>query len=199
MRQYLPELALEFRPPVSCPEDFPFLLGTDQLRELWSITSGQASGTLGVLGGLQLLGPAESLSEYKKWESLIRPVHQADLRSVRTPDASTSRDRSAVKAVYFSPGWIPILREPLEANYLAIDCDPLPGGHPGQIILCGRDEDEKCVVAPDLKDMLERLELDCRRGVWEMRTGKNKSGPFNYMTRRDGRLLTAIKDPEWWS
>ena len=193
LREKLPILVAELRPPVEFSAEFLDRPGAGQLRALWSLTSGQAPGTLGVLGGLQLLGPVESQRESQKWLSLMTAGSGTERMSQPPGDASTSLDPNAVRAVYFAAGWIPVLGEPIEANYLAVDLVPLPAGRPGQVILCGRDEDEKCVVTPDLAGLLHALAAECRAGLWEFRPGdpKRRSGPS--VQRCGGRLLSACQ------
>src|SRR5262249_11321540 len=154
---------------------------------------GQAESTLGALGGLRLLGALDSESERKKWEPLL--TIGKGMEAVAHPpwDESTSLDPHAVRAVYFAAGWFPVLAEPLEANYLAVDLVPLSGGRPGQVVLCGRDEDEKVVVAPTLTSLFRELARECQQGVWLLRSGQSRHGLFQYMERRGGRLLTACK------
>jgi cell wall assembly regulator SMI1 len=187
-----PDLLDRLRPPVAWSADWSGRPGTEGLHALWSLTSGQVDEVLGVVGGTRLLGPADSEAERGKWTELM---HGEGLEAVATPDWDQSRslDPDAVRGVYFAAGWIPVLAEPREANYLAVDLVPLEGGKPGQIVLCGRDEDEKCVVAPSLAALLHALANECRNGAWELRTARSRRGETTFMQRREGRLLSACK------
>jgi cell wall assembly regulator SMI1 len=193
LRATSPMLVEELRPPVKFSADFLNRPGAEQLAALWSITSGQRPGPLGILGGLRLLGPIESQLEMQKWRSLM--TSGIGLEAIAQPvwDPSKSLDPNAVRAVYFAAGWIPILSEPFEANYLAVDLVPLPAGRPGQIVLCGRDEDEKCVAAPDLAWLLRALAAECRDATWQLRSANPKGPSAPYVERRGGRMLTAFK------
>jgi cell wall assembly regulator SMI1 len=184
-----PQLVDELRPPMPFSADWLARPGAEQLAALWACTSGQADGLLGALGGLRLLGPADSEHERRKWEDL---VEGEGLDAVANPvwDDSMSADPTAVRGVYFANGWIPLLCEPLEANYLAVDLVPLEGGHAGQVILCGRDEDVKCVVTPNVSSLLRALAEECRSGAWTVET---EADGARWMERRGGRLLTACK------
>jgi cell wall assembly regulator SMI1 len=184
-------LVEELRPPVKRSAGFLNRPGAEQLRTLWSLTSGQQPGTLGILGGLCLLGPVESQLESQKWQRLM--TSGVGLQAVAQPvwDASRSLDPDAVRAVYFAAGWIPVLSEPLEANYLAVDLVPLPAGRPGQIVLCGRDEDEKCVVAPDLACLLQALAARVQRWClaiarWESKAAHRTICPTSWRSVADG-------------
>ncbi|MCK6586853.1 MAG: SMI1/KNR4 family protein [Polyangiaceae bacterium] len=190
LRATFPGLVGELRDPVPFYVDWQDRPGAEDLLTLWSLTSGQADGMLGICGGLRLLGPDDSEAEHAKWRKLLQGP---GIDAVAHPvwDDSQSLNPDAVRGVYFAAGWIPVLCEPLEANYLAVDLVPLPGGRPGQIILCGRDEDYKIVVAPDLATVLYALAAECRAGAWEIETTQTATGPQRYLERCGGRLLSA--------
>jgi cell wall assembly regulator SMI1 len=185
-----PNIVGELRPPAAFQADYLNRPGAEQLRELWSLTSGQVDSGLGVAGGLRILGPQDSELERAKWTELF--TSGTGLDAVANPDwdSSESLQPDAVRAVYFAAGWIPVFCEPMEANYLAVDLVPLEAGHPGQIVLCGRDEDQKCVIAPDLATVFRMLAAECREGLWEVCTEESKKGTFVYMDREGGRLLS---------
>ena len=188
-----PTLIQEFRPPALSALHPSDSAGMEQLRALWSLTSGQSLDFLGVIGGLQLLGPDECESERGQWREI--GVMGEGLDAVVHPawDASTSLHPEAVRAVYFAMGWYPILKEPMEANYLAVDTVPLPKGRPGQVIVCGRDEDVKCVAARDLATLLCGLASDCVEGDWQLREAVSSRGRTRYVHRAKGRLLDACR------
>jgi cell wall assembly regulator SMI1 len=192
-----PELLQRLRPPVPFDAEYLGRPGTEQLRALWELTSGEVDDGLGVAGGTRVLGPADSEQERRKW--LKQVTSGAGLDAIVQPkwDSSSSLDPDAVRAVYFAAGWIPVFGEPMEGNYLAVDLVPLSAGHPGQIVLCGRDEDEKCVVAPDLAHVFRALAAECRAGAWTVCTDDSSGKPFVYMEREGDRLLTACKEREF--
>jgi cell wall assembly regulator SMI1 len=59
-----------------------------------------------------------------------------------------------VRAVEYSPGWIPIGRSARGRDYLCIDLDPGEGGRVGQIIKMAVDFDARELVAPSFTDLL---------------------------------------------
>lgn len=189
----LPTLTGRMRPAI--PADFQFLNepGAEQLRALWTLTSGEEQDTIGVVGGLSLLGPLESERQRRQWLPLMTSGEGLDAVAQPAWDSSRSLDPESVRGVYFAAGWVPLLREPLEANYLAVDLRPLPQGRAGQIILCGRDEDEKCVVAADISSLLDALAADCQASGWRLTQAKSGGRTFEYIERASGRLLTACK------
>lgn len=186
----LPTLVDELRSPQPIPATCGDGTGTEQLRDLWSLTGGQDLDSPGVIGGLQLLGCAESEHERHQWLALGVTGEGADAVVRPQWDSSTSLQSKAVRGVYFAAGWIPVMKEPREANYLAVDTVPLTAGRPGQIILCGRDEDQKCVVAPDLAGLLGMLADDAQDGNWLLCSNAG----HRRVIRRKGRLLSACKD-----
>jgi cell wall assembly regulator SMI1 len=157
---------------------------------LWSLTSGQSEDLLGVIAGLQLLGPDDSESARASWSSLMTSGVGIDAVAKPDWDQSRSRDPDSVRAAYWAAGWIPLLRQPLEGDYLAVDLVPLSKGRPGQVIVCGRDRDTKSVVAPDIAILFQLLAQDCRSDNWQLLTNERHQ---RYMTRKGGLLLSACE------
>jgi len=194
----LPGVISELREAVHYDLPYAGLPGTEQLVALWRLTSGQdqgKDGTLGIAGGLRLLGSVESESERSRWIAMMNRGIGIDAVANPSWDSSTSLDPEAVRPVYYAAGWLPLLSEPYEANYLAVDLVPLPAGQPGQIILCGRDEDHKCLVAPDLATLFRALAAECQTNAWSLKetlTGEGKIDRF--IERKAGRLLTSCKN-----
>jgi hypothetical protein len=82
----------------------------------------------------------------------------------------------------------------MEGNYLAVDTVPLGAGKAGQIILCGRDEEEKSVIAEDLVAVLQMLTNDAAiAGNWHLAEGTSRTGTFSYVGHTSGRLLNALR------
>ncbi|GLY27903.1 SMI1/KNR4 family protein [Kineosporia sp. NBRC 101731] len=67
--------------------------------------------------------------------------------------AVTVRGNDPVLGVYSSPDWIPFASDG-GGNFLAADLAPRPGGTVGQVIVIGRDEDLRRVLAPGLVELL---------------------------------------------
>ncbi len=55
-------------------------------------------------------------------------------------------EQGAVDPAYINPRWIPLTADG-SGGHIGIDFDPWPGGRIGQVILFGRDEDVKAVLA----------------------------------------------------
>jgi cell wall assembly regulator SMI1 len=194
----LPGVIPELRQGVPCELPYAGLPGTEQLAALWRLTSGQdqgKDGTLGIAGGLRLLGPVESESERARWTAMMNKGIGIDAVANPSWDGSSSLDPEAVRPVYYAAGWLPLLSEPYEANYLAVDLVPLPAGQPGQIILCGRDEDHKCLVAPDLATLFRALAAECQTNAWSLKeTLTNQGKTVRFIERKAGRLLSSCKN-----
>jgi cell wall assembly regulator SMI1 len=188
----LPGCSSELRPATPLPKGLRERPGTEQLCALWDLTGGQTLDGLGIFGGLTLLGHEESEHERNQWLEMgasEKWIKGEGANEVVDPawDTSSAREPEAVRSVYFASGWLPILKEPMEGNYLAVDTVPLHAGKHGQIILCGRDEEEKCVVAEDLVSLLQMLTRDARvPGNWRLAEG--------YVAHAQGRLLNALRD-----
>jgi cell wall assembly regulator SMI1 len=195
-RQF-PGLSSELRP--SAPFEVPYLSvpGSEEVARLWVLTGGQPEDGLGLAGGMCLLGPAESERARAGFAGLMTSGSGIDAVATPTWDSSRSLDPQRVRCAYFAAGWLPIFAEPLEANYLAVDLVPLAQGTPGQIVLCGRDEDDKRVVAPSLSGLLVALAEDCRAGNWQLYPAEPAEKCARYMARNGKRLLSSCRTGEF--
>jgi uncharacterized protein (TIGR02996 family) len=68
-------------------------------------------------------------------------------------DRHTSFPEGAVALDYTNSGWIPLTRD-AGHNYIGVDLAPGPLGTVGQVIIFGRDEDCKCVLASGWAEFL---------------------------------------------
>lgn len=89
----------------------------------------------------------------------------------------------AVDPAYINSRWIPLTHDG-SGNHIGLDFDPWPGGRVGQVILFGRDEEIKAVLAESLGRFLEWV------------AGLLESGNFREI-KPDERVLRAfrLKDP----
>jgi cell wall assembly regulator SMI1 len=72
-----------------------------------------------------------------------------------------------VKAIFYSPAWIPIGRSPRGRDFLCLDFDPPKRGKPGQVILFVTDFSERCQVAPSFADLLSVFLKEAKAGEIE--------------------------------
>nr|WP_241998313.1 SMI1/KNR4 family protein [Kribbella sp. VKM Ac-2500] len=163
-----------------------------ELGQLWRIHDGEAgpepSG--GTIGGLVFLGVERSLSEWAMWSSIRAETSDADLQALST--FSESVPAEAVQSEYSAAGWLPILKESMEANYLGPDLAPGPGGVPGQVINFGRDEDRKVVISRSMSDLLGFLTSEAERGEFVVSSVHPGGQPV--LAHRRGRLISVLCD-----
>lgn len=168
--------------------------GLEQLAVLHAVTSGEIVAPnampLGVCGGLQLLGREGCIAARAAWGPLERVA--GDVDAIAMPGGRyRSVPPGAVRDVYFSMGWFPVLAEPFEANYVAVDSTPGPAGHAGQMVIVGRDEETHTVVAPDLTTLLEVLRAQVEAGEWELVAASGPRQPA-HVRHREGRLASVL-------
>lgn len=71
------------------------------------------------------------------------------------------------------PRWIPLTADG-SSNHIGLDFDPWPGGRVGQIIIYGRDEDVKVVLAESLGKFLEWVAGLLESGNFQLSAPANK-------------------------
>ncbi len=91
-----------------------------------------------------------SLKEIERESRLFESVYESDCEHI------SSFEEGKIKEEYFNPKWLPIAQD-YGGNFLAIDLDPDIKGKVGQIINCGRDEDELHVVSDSFQDFLQLI------------------------------------------
>ncbi|CAB10812.1 Cell wall biosynthesis/cell cycle regulator smi1 [Schizosaccharomyces pombe] len=140
------------------------------VRESLYIHDGQDRGgqPTGILFGVTLLDIEEIEEESELWRRVAQSYAEATLAG-KIDQAVASRQASfppgAVQCVYAHPGWIPLAKD-FVGNNIAIDLAPGPAGQWGQVILFGRDQDTKYVVARSWADFLAIVAYDMENGKW---------------------------------
>ena len=141
----------------------------EPVKAVWRLNDGQKKTMLAdgedaatpCIPTLSFLSTKAVARIWKDWAE-VRKSSGAEL------DAGTrSAVPGVVKALYSSPGWIPLWAHPSSADYVGLDLDPGEKGQPGQIINFGRDEDEHFQFATDFDDLLSFLLEEVRAGRWE--------------------------------
>lgn len=121
-----------------------------ELRELYLIADGQqlnGSSPVPLLFGDYGFVPLdEAVRDYRAWMSIYED-DEAAFNEIY--DWTHARAGDPVYPDYWRPGWFPVAVD-WGGNAYAIDMSPAPGGTYGQVILIGRDEDERRVLAPSL-------------------------------------------------
>lgn len=161
----------------------------DDLRALYLFADGQrpmeevqrlhpGAKTMFFFGAREFSSLADALASYRTWREIYDEAG-ADFHAQYSAGVITARAGDPVRAEYWQPGWFPFSRDGA-GNFYAVDLSPAPGGTYGQVIIIGRDEDERRVLAPSLTAFLagaaaRRPPVSDRDGNWiavEMEQGR---------------------------
>lgn len=118
-------------------------------RELYRWHDGENDDRWGHIYGLPLLPLAHVESDWKSW---LNTLESFGGDPYKVPGAGWPE--GAVDSAYTNPRWIPLTSDG-SGNHIGLDLDPWPGGRIGQVILFGRDEDVKVVLAESMGKFLE--------------------------------------------
>ena len=118
-------------------------------RQLYKWHDGESDDRWGHFYGLPLLSLEHAASEWKAW---ARALDELDGNRYAVPGAAWPE--GAVDPAYINRKWIPLTSDG-SGGHIGLDFDPWPGGRVGQVILFGRDEDVKVVLAGSLGEFLE--------------------------------------------
>ncbi|MBN2910077.1 SMI1/KNR4 family protein [Polycladomyces sp. WAk] len=117
------------------------------LKELYLCNNGEKDGGISILG-LPFLPLNEMYRQWKLWDDLREEWNENE--------GHTSYPDGYIKKMYMNRGWIPFSHD-WGGNHIGMDLDPDIKGTYGQIINFGRDENDKFVIAPSLRDFLQLL------------------------------------------
>lgn len=150
----LPPGKYVFNPPASDEEldAFEQLVGFPMprsYRQLYRWHNGENDERWGHIYGLPLLPLEQAATNWKMWTGIL-----AELGGNRYAVPAGAWPEDAVDPAYINPAWIPLTHDG-SGNHIGLDLDPWPGGRVGQVILFGRDEDVKVVLAESLGRFLE--------------------------------------------
>lgn len=134
----------------------------DDLRRLWLRTDGQhdiyaiadpAPGRVlsPLFGEYPLLSVGEALEVYSVWLEIWTEAGDR-FHDDYNEGVITSREGDPVYPDYWRPGWLPFAWD--NGNGYAVDLSPAPGGSVGQVILIGRDENERRVLGSSITAFL---------------------------------------------
>ncbi|MBQ3423471.1 MAG: SMI1/KNR4 family protein [Romboutsia sp.] len=121
----------------------------DDFKKLYKIHNGEASG-YGMFFGFTFLSIDKIIDEIK----------------FMIPDNSysgTSHPEKCINIEYYNKGWLPIAADG-SGNFIGIDYEPDVNGKTGQIINFGRDERNKYVLSQNLREFLEILIEEMKKG-----------------------------------
>lgn len=117
-------------------------------RQLYKWHDGENDDRWGHIYGLPILSLERAAAEWRQWQRIA-----AEFGS-RYPVPGKGWPDGAVDSAYTNPSWIPLTADG-SGGHIGIDLDPWPAGRVGQIILFGRDEDVKVVLAESLGQFLD--------------------------------------------
>ena len=152
-------------------------------RQLYRWHDGENDDRWGHLYGLSLLPLDQAAYQWRAWQRVL-----AEFGGNRYEIPGRGWPIGAVDPAYINPRWIPLTHDG-SGNHIGLDFDPWPGGRVGQIILYGRDEDVKVVVAESLGRFLEwvagllesgNFRLTAEPGEQLLREFRLKNPPTNY-------------------
>ncbi len=138
-----------FNPPASGVriDDFERIVGQKlprSWRQLYEWHDGENDDRRGHIYGLPILPLKQAASQWQQWQDTL-----AALGNDRYAVPGKAWPDGAVDPAYINPGWIPLTSDG-SGGHVGLDFDPWPDGRVGQIILFGRDEDVKVVLAESL-------------------------------------------------
>lgn len=118
-------------------------------RQLYRWHDGENDDRWGHFYGLPLLPLHQAEFQWKAWNGVL-----AGFRGDRYKVPGGAWPEGAVDTAYINPHWIPLTNDG-SGNHIGVDFDPRPRGRVGQVILYGRDQDVKVVLAESLGKFLE--------------------------------------------
>ena len=139
---------------------------------------GENDDRFGHIFGLPLLPIREVEAQWTAWKDVLGGFH-GDRYKVR----GGAWPAGAVDPAYINPRWIPLTHDG-SGNHIGLDFDPWPKGRIGQVILFGRDEDVKAVVAQSLGGFLERVATLLETGNYRLRTTPGEAALRSFELKR---------------
>lgn len=143
-----------FNPPATeaALDGFENLIGLklpQSYRQLYRWHDGENDDRWGHFYGLPLLSLKEAAFQWKAWADVLKGFH-----GNRYEIPGGAWPTGAVDPAYINLRWIPLTHDG-SGNHIGLDFDPWPNGRVGQVILFGRDEEVKAVLAESLGKFLE--------------------------------------------
>ena len=196
---HLPPDRYRFNPPATDAdlEAFERVIGLKlprAYRQLYRWHDGENDDRWGHVYGLPLLPLREAAAQWKAWERVLK-----EFAGDRYKIPGGAWPQGAVDPAYINPRWIPLTHDG-SGNHIGLDLDPWPKGRVGQVILFGRDEDVKLVLAESLGKFLEwiagllesgNFRLDAQAGEPMLRQFRLKDPPSDGFHDGARQLLGA--------
>ena len=175
---HLPPDKYVFNPPAGDAQvdAFERLVGVRlprSYRQLYRWHDGENDDRWGHVYGLPLLPLDQAAAQWRAWARTL-----ADFGGNRYAIPGGAWPEGAVDPAYINPAWIPLTHDG-SGGHIGLDFDPWPGGRVGQVILFGRDEDVKAVLADSLGSFLGWI-----AGLLESGNFRLEAGPGEQVLRQ---------------
>lgn len=163
-------------------------------RQLYRWHDGENDDRWGHIYGLPLLPLKDAAFQWKMWNRVL-----ADFNGDRYAIHGGAWPAGTIDPAYINARWIPLTHDG-SGNHIGLDFDPWPAGRVGQVILYGRDEETKAVLAPSLgaflawiANLLEsgNFRLGPEPGHVMLREFRLKTPPTDYFPDGARKLLGA--------
>lgn len=163
-------------------------------RQLYKWHDGENDDRHGHIYGLPLLSLQHAEAEWTGW---VRTLAEFGGNRYAIPGAAWPK--GAVDPAYINPAWLPLTSDG-SGGHIGLDFDPWPNGRVGQVILFGRDEDVKVVLAESLGQFLEwvagllevgNFRLKTAPGEVVLREFRLKAPPLDHFHEGARNLLNA--------
>lgn len=147
------------------------------VHELYRLYDGQDCSSVlvrGLVYGLPLLPIEEAREEWASWQRLLETDPDLDEDCA---EFMTSLPPGAIEPHYIYRGWFPLTSDGY-GNHLGVDLLPGPTGTRGQVILFGRNEDEKLLVAHSVTDFLGWYAAELEHGNFIVELDDDEDPPI---------------------
>jgi cell wall assembly regulator SMI1 len=144
-------------------------------RQLYRWHDGENDDRWGHIYGLPILPLQRAADDWQQWKRTL-----AAFGGNAYPVRGGSWPTEAVDPAYTNPAWIPLTSDGSSGN-IGLDFDPWPNGRIGQVILYGRDEDVKVVLAESLGQFFAWI------------AGLLESGNFRLEVKADEQVLRQFR------
>ncbi len=155
-------------------------------KTLYQIHDGQDETDTAMLT-LRWLPLADVLSSWRMWKELLA---DGSTQEALSPDCK-SIPPGAIQEKYINLGWLPMFTDG-GGNAIGPDLQPGANGQIGQMINFGRDELEKFVIAPDLKDFLQWIVSGIRSGKITLQKASTGADVIRFIDPPNESIFTVI-------
>ncbi|QHJ01046.1 KNR4-like cell wall assembly/cell proliferation coordinating protein [Xylophilus rhododendri] len=144
---------------IRCLEKHLAVTLPDALRDFLARHDGQNG--FGLMYGEQFLSVDGIRNQWDTWRSLDEADMNAD-----SAEWMKSAPEGAVQPMYCNTRWIPLTHD-AGGNHIGLDFDPGVSGTSGQVIVFGRDEDTKRLLAPSFTEFLSEWAAMLEKATWD--------------------------------